>query len=705
MTGGGIEDLDESVAIVSGDREVAVKVSVFGPCRLAGPAGNEIDVTNRRARALLGMLALAPGAPLERDHISRLLWPGRFEPQARASLRQCLLELGRILDPVRPGILESDRQRVALRAGGVQTDLSELETALMAGRIDRACRLLSEIGARPLLDQIDLGSPFARWLADQRHHIEGRLQVAVERALAELKRAGTGESHAQLDAAWRACGRSSVATTRGNIRIAVLSFEQHVDVGRPLFLAEGVADELQARLGGIDGIAVIGRTSVTTIAQPGMTLPDIAGGLNADYLVEGVVRVQADQVNISLRLSEGRTGTEIWSDRYGGTVEDILAARKTLGGQVIAGICRAMRIEARPAPARAMTPSREAYALYLQGRALTLKAVGDGVIAKGIELLEQALGIDPDFAECWTALAEAHLYLCIFTPTLDRVERAVLMSNCARRAIDLDPAQGHARAMLALHAFINRRPCEALDLAFEAHRLAPDNIDVAVRLGSLLLYIGRAREALPYIEFAIERDPVHGRTYVALCAAHLCLGDYDKAIAAGQRMEDLDIPSFWLAVAQMAGGDREAAFDTYYGQRVHLGTTVQRPPGMPPMDEAARDAYFERAARAVCSGDEAARAGYCRMLDSLHGIMPDPYDPSIFFPAIWMGHAELVMAMYEGQLTLANMFGLMTLWVDADPVNRTWTHPEFLAFAERVGLVEAWNRYGWPDRLPKPEAV
>lgn len=682
-----------------------MKVSVFGPCRLAGPAGNEIDVTNRRARALLGMLALAPGEPLERDHISKLLWPGRFEPQARASLRQCLLELGRILDPLRPGILELDRHRVALGAGGVQTDLSELETALMAGRIDGACRLLSEIGARPLLDQIDLGDPFARWLADQRHHIEGRLQVAVERALAELKGAGTGESHAQLDAAWRACGRSSVPTTRGRIRIAVLPFEQHDDVGRPLFLAEGVADELQARLGGVDGIAVIGRTSVTTIAQPGMTLPDIAGGLNADYLIEGVVRVHEDRVNISLRLNEGRTGTEIWSDRYGGTVEDILAARQTLGGQVIAGICRAMRIEAKPAPARAMTPSREAYALYLQGRALTLKAVGDGVIAKGIELLEQALGIDPDFAECWTALAEAHLYLCIFTPALDRVERAVMMATCARRAIDLDPAQGHARAMLALLAFINRRPCEALDLAFEAHRLAPDNIDVAVRLGSLLLYIGRAHEALPYIEFAIERDPVHGRTYVALCAAHLCLGDYDKAIAAGQRMEDLGIPSFWLAVAQMASGDREAAIDTYYGQRIHLGTTVQRPPGMPPMDDAARDAYFEMAARAVCSGGEAARAGYCRMLDSLHGIMADPYDPSIFFPAIWMGHAELVMAMYEGQLTLANMFGLMTLWVDADPINRTWTHPDFLAFAERVGLVEAWDRYGWPDRLPKPETV
>ena len=55
-------------------------------------------ISNRRARALLAMLCLAPNEPIDRDHISKFLWPGRFEAQVRASLRQCLLDLGKLLD-------------------------------------------------------------------------------------------------------------------------------------------------------------------------------------------------------------------------------------------------------------------------------------------------------------------------------------------------------------------------------------------------------------------------------------------------------------------------------------------------------------------------------------------------------------------------------------------------------------------------------
>ena len=34
---------------------------------------------------------------IERDFLSKLLWPGRFEAHARASLRQCLLDLGLLI--------------------------------------------------------------------------------------------------------------------------------------------------------------------------------------------------------------------------------------------------------------------------------------------------------------------------------------------------------------------------------------------------------------------------------------------------------------------------------------------------------------------------------------------------------------------------------------------------------------------------------
>ena len=678
----------------------ALRASLFGAFALTTPEGAEIAISNRRARALLAMLCLTPGEALERDYVSKLLWPGRFQAQARASLRQCLLSLDKILRPLAGGVLDIAHGRIAIDPSTMESDLADLEAALAEGRTAAACSLLDGIGNKPLLDQADFGEPFQIWLTGQRQHVESRLQIAVDLALAALERGGDAPGYQQLSDAWRACGRAPAAQRDRKVRIAVLAFEQHDAIGGPLFLAEGVVEELSFRLGGVPAVAVVGRTSIISVADSGRTLPEMAAALNVSYLIEGEVHRFAEGIRVSVRLIDGLLGTEIWSDRYDGTVADAIGSRQIIGSHFIAGLCTALGVETQPSSARKMTTNRDAYALYLQGRELTWRAAGDGVVAKGAELLEQALTIDPDFAECWSALAEAHLYIAGFTPTLNRVERASRMADCARQAIALDPSQGHAMAMLGVYEFVNQNPVSALDLAFEAHRLAPNDLNVTLRLGIFLLYLGRAHAALPYIEAAVEGDPVHARNYAALCAVHLCLGNIDDAITAGRRVADLNFPSPWLAVAYAAKGEHERAVETYYNLRMLLGTTIMRPPGMPPIDDAARDAYFAFAAKGVCSGDPEARAAYCTMLDALHQTMADPYDNSIAYPAIFMGHAELVMKVYGEQTSIANLFGLMALWVDIDPICRTYQHPDFMTFAERAGFVAAWEKYGWPDHLP-----
>ena len=386
-------------------------------------------------------------------------------------------------------------------------------------------------------------------------------------------------------------------------------------------------------------------------------------------------------------------------------MDDVFAAREDVARALANGLIGSLNLAAHDLRPRTLTKNREAYGLYLQGRALTLRAVGDGVLDTAKNLLTRALEIDRNFAECWTALAETYLYTAVFTPSLERAALAERMADAARKAISLNPRSGHARAMLGVYEFINGNPTTALDLAFEAYRMEPTNVDVIVRLGSFLMYIGRTREAMPYIQAAVDSDPVHGRTYIALCAAHLSLGEYDQAITTGQRMMDLGIPGLWLAVIQAARGLHEDAVETYRGVRVHLGTTIMRPPGMAPMDDAARDAYFDMAAKGVCSGKKEDRALYCQVLEGLHATMADPYDPSIAFPAIWMGHSKLAMKIYREQMTLANMFGLMTLWSDSDPIRQTRLHPDFMSFAKDIGLVAAWEKYGWPDLLPDPKTV
>lgn len=678
-----------------------LRVTLFGAFSVFMPDGTELTISSRRARMLLAMLCLSPGEALERDYLSKLLWPGRFQAQARASLRQTLLGLDKILAPLADKLLDISHSRVAVDPRRVETDLGSLERVLAEGCVAEACVLLAAIGNRPLLDQIDVGDPFHDWLESRRQHVESRLQIAVDRALAELDKREDATGRKQVAEAWHACGRGSPPLRDGKTRIAILPFGQHDAVGGEFFLAEGVVEELSFRLGEVPVLALVGRTSILSVTASGGTLPEMAAALQVSYLIEGEVHRFDERVRVNLRLIDGRSGTEIWSDRYDGTVADAIGSRPIIGAHFITGLSAALGVEMEPTPARRMTTNRDAYALYLQGRALFMKTIGDDVIAKAIERLEQALELDPDFAECWAALAEAHLYSATFTPTLDRQERAEKMAHCARRAIALDPSQGYARVSLAIYEFTRHNAVAALDLAFEAHRLAPNSSEVTIRLGQFLLFLGRSRAALPYIEAAIEQDPVHGRNYVTLCAAHMCLGNFGQAITAGKSLTDLGFPAGPLAVAYAVNGEYERAVEVYYSMRTLFGTWVMPPPGIAMIDDAARDAYFMFGAKGVCSGDPEAREAYCRMLDALHLTMPDPYDISIAYPAIYMGHADLVLKIYGERPNLSNLFGLMFLWSDAPIHRRTVEHPDFMTFAERMGFVAAWEKYGWPDRLPE----
>ncbi|MEP3050130.1 MAG: hypothetical protein ABJP48_02425 [Erythrobacter sp.] len=690
--------MDLAIKNAEADAQVVLRVTVFGEFTIETADSNPVPLNNRRASLILAILCLQPGLTIDRSSLAVLLWPDRFAQQAKGSLRQCLHDLARQLEKYDFQGLTITRTEVALKRATIACDLHELETLLAQGEPVAASQRLIGIGNRPLLQGITLNAEFDDWLHEQRQHVDARLRAA----LSEVLSMGDKPANERLLEAAQARfpAYRTVAQSLKHTSLAVLPFSQSSEFGDNFFLADGVFDELSTQLGRIRGIALTGRTSIASVAAKGRTLPQIADELNVTHLVEGEVRRRGDRIEVHIALIEGGSGTQLWSDLIDGSVEDFLNSRKIIGANVIAAICGVLGQSTAPAPARRMTSDREAYALYLQGRSLIQRSIHDGAAAKSVELLERSLEIDPDFAECWTALADAHIHNAVFTPCLDRVERSKKAAECARRAVELDPAQGHALAIKGIHEWTRKNPARALDLAFEAYALEPQSADVASRLGSFLLYIGRTRDALPFIEAAIEQDPAYGRNQAMLSTAHFNLGNVDEAIVAGTRMVDLGMPGLWLAAARASQGDYETATADYYASRMLMNTVILPPAGTEPMADEARDAYWKIAAHGCCSGKAEDRAIYCQMLTGLHSAMPDPCDPSIILPAIWMGHAELVMKIYREQIHPANMFCLMSLWADTDPIRATREHPAFMQFAEEIGFVEAWERYGWPDVMP-----
>jgi len=693
----------ELSAATTGRSDLApLTASLFGRFRLRTNDGREIVVSNRRARALLTMVCVCGEDPIDREYLSGILWTGRFASQAKASLRQCLFELGRQLADYGGDFLEVTRTTVALNKGSVVTDIDLLHRHLAANDVSAATKHLQALGGRPLIDQINLSEDFDLWCTRRRSELEAKLASAVEGTALELAAGGNIHGRDELVSAW-ALHRASVAGSNAPVsslaprRIAILPFRLVGPDGSHAYFADGLVDELRAVLSRIPQLLVAGRTSSFHFRDSALPMPAIANALQVTHLVEGTVQRQGEAIRIFVRLIDGKSSFESWSDRYDGTLDDVFKLQDTVARAVTDALSARLDLALGQPIVRPLTESKAAYDLFLQGRALGARIFGDGVLDNAIGLLERALAIDPDIAEAWIALGEAFYNVAFSSQGIDRAAPLKRAADCANKAIALAPDLGYAYFLLGTYEFTRNNVVGALDLATEAYRRQPDNPDVAMRLAQFLLYCGRTRDAAPHILAAVDQDPVDGRKYVMLSALRFAEGDFLAAQAAGQTAVDLGWPSTWLALATAALGQNALAVEQFQLTKKLLNTMLLSSAGSGSGSEAESDAHWLTAAKGSCSGEESDRRAYHQLLEHFYATFPDNADNAICFPAIFSGHAELVFKSLGQRFTAANIIGLMTLWTDIDPIRQIWQHPKFPDFARRTGLIGAWEKYGWPD--------
>ena len=80
--GANMRQADSGEAVVK--HRVVAFATLFGGFHFRNADGGEIAISNKRARAALAILRLEAGAAIDRDHLSKLPWPGWCEAYARA---------------------------------------------------------------------------------------------------------------------------------------------------------------------------------------------------------------------------------------------------------------------------------------------------------------------------------------------------------------------------------------------------------------------------------------------------------------------------------------------------------------------------------------------------------------------------------------------------------------------------------------------
>src|SRR6266699_881565 len=230
--------------------------------------------------------------------------------------------------------------------------------------------------------------------------------------------------------------------------IAVLPLENLSHDPDNAYFAEGMQDEILARLSKIADLKVISRTSTQKYKNAPDNLREIAKQLGVGNVLEGSVQKAADQVRVNVQLINALNDAHLWGDIYERKLTDIFAVEsdiaKTIADTLQAKLTGAEKqlIAAQP------TTDLTAYELYLKGYSLWSKRGGEN-LRQAIGFYEQAIARDPKYALAYAGLAEAYVLLPFYTATAPK-DAYPTAKAAALKALQLDEKLAEAHTALGL---------------------------------------------------------------------------------------------------------------------------------------------------------------------------------------------------------------------------------------------------------------
>jgi tetratricopeptide (TPR) repeat protein len=248
---------------------------------------------------------------------------------------------------------------------------------------------------------------------------------------------------------------------------------------------------------------------------------------------------------VIVELVNATTGYQTWSSHYDDSLSNIFQVQD----KISAAIADALKVKFASANTqRSVNP--EAYDLVQQARALLGRSLTAAPIEKARSLLEEAIALDPYYADAHAALAGVWSDLPQYS-TLARKDALPKARAEARKALTLDPANVHALVTLANIDTAKGHVAKARAEYRHAIELDPSNagahMDYALTLP--------LKQSLTQTLEAVQLDPDSVIAQNNLVASYVDLGQYAQALPHAQKLQRLlpHNPGIALSLAQTYG--------------------------------------------------------------------------------------------------------------------------------------------------------
>jgi TolB-like protein len=334
------------------------------------------------------------------------------------------------------------------------------------------------------------------------------------------------------------------------LRIAVLPFE---NLGSPddEYFAEGMTEELTARLASISVLQVISRTSVRQYAQTEKAIPEIGRELKVGYVLEGTVRWARDadgasRIRITPQLIRVDDDSHLWVETYDRVLDDVFAVQSEIAQKVIAELGVTLAGGEKAAPDSRPTEDFDAYQAFLRGRYwISRPHFTYENWERAMQGFQQAVDLDPAFAQAHAELASGHALARFLRHDLTP-ERLEAADAAARRALELAPDDPHVRLDIGYYRMWGYRDTKGALEEFErADSQLGGSADVLGAMGNLYSLEGRWEDALDAFQRGFELSPLDEDLIVDIAWALNLLRRYPESMAASNQAISLAPDTMW----------------------------------------------------------------------------------------------------------------------------------------------------------------
>ena len=328
-------------------------------------------------------------------------------------------------------------------------------------------------------------------------------------------------------------------TKQPNNRLAVLPFVNMSADPENEYFSDGITEELLNALTKVNGLQVTSRTSAFAFKGKHDDVREIGIKLNVDKILEGSVRKAGNRVRITTQLINAADGYHIWSENYDRNLTDIFEVQDEISSIIANKLRENLLPEEKEQKVKISTRNIEAYTLFLKALHFRSK-ITPADMRRAIELFEQAIKIEPNYAEAYAYMAGTYGYLGA-TGQIKPDKAFSLVNEYSEKALQLDDkiAESHL-AKANAHLFYKWNPKAAYESLQIAMQLNPAQSEAYDLMGLFYILTSQKEEAIKILEKGAVVDPLSPTLNHLLAEAYIMNKQYDEAMAVSEKLLDID---------------------------------------------------------------------------------------------------------------------------------------------------------------------